>query len=337
MEVLEKQTIKTKIKKGNNIKDVIEGTKFSSMQELTKINPHFFTSRFLIYVGITCLGILGCIYGGILLKILSVITLGFMYAHAIELQHQALHYTAYKSKKLNRVVGVFLGIPMLVSFTDYQVHHWSHHKNLGTEENKEFFNYSYEKLHSLLFLLPHLLMVYHYADVAKWITLSLTGKVKPNIVKNKATDIREEYLIIFAVIVATVALSIYFESTLALLIWALPLVIAIPVHALIELPEHLGCPQLSTDPFHNTRTIQSTWLGKWFTNYNNYHVEHHFLPGVPNDKAYELHLAIKDRIVVLESSFANFYWWFLKELINGGKFESFKKNKEIDHVELVEN
>lgn len=305
-----------KFKKSEVLTDLFVNSKFSSMKELTEIDDWYFVRRLSYFLLITGVGMYLILSPQLILKILGIILVGLMYAHAIELQHQALHYTAFNNKKTNRFVGIILGIPMMVSFTDYQVHHWAHHKNLGTIKNKEFFNYSYDKLRSITFLLPHLFMVYHYMDVVKYFFLSLLNKQKSDVTKKEGRKIKHEYLIIFFTLVVAVSLSVYFKNYLVVYLWLLPLLVAIPVHALIELPEHLGCPQLSTNPFENTRTIRSGWLGVWFTNANNYHVEHHFLPGVPNDKAAELHKSLKNKITFLDKSFFNFYVQFVKMLFN---------------------
>jgi fatty acid desaturase len=290
------------------------------MKQLTQINNWYFVRRLCYLAILLAGGYASIIYGNLLFEILGIFIVGSLYAHAIELQHQALHHTAFTSKFWNRFAGVILGIPILVSYTDYQVHHWRHHRDLGTSANKEFFNYSYDKLRSVTFMLPHLFMVYHYRDVVKFMALSLRNKIKEDVSEQEGTKIKYEYLIMLATITIVVALSVYFKSTLAVYLWFLPLLVGIPMHALIELPEHLGCPQLSINPFHNTRTIKSTWLGVWFTNANNYHVEHHFLPGVPNDKAAELHRVLEPRIKVLDNSFISFYALFIKKLIKKEEF-----------------
>src|SRR5947199_6090306 len=58
-----------------------------------------------------------------IVSVVGMVLLGLVYAHAVELQHQALHNTAFPSKRWNRFVGYFLGLPMLVSFSDYQYSH----------------------------------------------------------------------------------------------------------------------------------------------------------------------------------------------------------------------
>jgi len=250
------------------------------------------------------------------LKIPAIIGLGLMYAHGVELQHQTLHNTGFPSRRWNRFVGFFLGLPMLVSFSDYQYNHLEHHRDLGTEEDQEFFNYGYERLTDLKPLLVHLFMVRHYLDVAGFIARSLVGWTKPDVKrKDTAVKIRNEYILMAIALATTVTLSIWFETLLALEIWLVPLSIAIPTHALIELPEHWGRDHDTINVLENTRTIKAGAIGSWFTNGNNYHIEHHWLPSVPNDAFAALHQQVRaslDEEKIL--SYSQFYKAFLGEL-----------------------
>src|SRR4051812_48291751 len=90
-----------------------------NLSELARVKPGPFLLRLLIYV---------LLVGGLITVIVmrhgfvsyfAIFLLGLLYAHAVELQHQALHNTALPSKFWNRFVGYFLGLPMLVSFSDY--------------------------------------------------------------------------------------------------------------------------------------------------------------------------------------------------------------------------
>jgi fatty acid desaturase len=102
------------------------------------------------------------------------------------------------------------------------------------------------------------------------------------------------------------------RTPLFLEIWFFPLLFAIPAHALIELPEHWGRNHDSLDVRTNTRTIKASWFGTWYTNGNNYHIEHHWLPAVPNDRFPELHRTIVGEIQT--ESYPAFYWRFFQEL-----------------------
>jgi len=271
-----------------------EETADIDLSKLTVINNARLVTKLLIVIAlITVFVTLVLLTRGALL-VLSMILLGLMYAHAVELQHQCLHNTGFRSRRLNRGVGIVLGLPQLVSFSDYQSSHFQHHKLLGTPEDREFFNYGYEALTSLKSLIPHLLMLRHYWDVAVNISKSLRGLTRTDVPARAAQRIRTEYLIMAGFLFSIAAITVAFNSLIFLKIWLLPLLIAIPTHALIELPEHIGCENQTNDVLRNTRTIKASRFG------------------VP-----ELHKKLETRIAHLESSYVSFYWWFLRQLFYG--------------------
>jgi fatty acid desaturase len=286
------------------------------MSSLTEINSIHFKLKLVIFVALTTGFISLTIMAGPFLWVFPAVLVGLMYAHAIELQHQCLHNTAFRNRPWNRRVGVLLGVPLLVSFSDYQHSHMRHHKLLGTSNDQEFFNYNYEALTSFRALIPHLFMVGHYPGVLANIARSVIGTfTKHEASPRTIRRIRNEYRIMAVFLVAMAAVSIGFETTLFLKIWLIPFFIGVPTHALIELPEHIGCDIHKPNVLSNTRTIKASWLGVWFTDGNNYHVEHHWLPGVPNDKFPQLYRLIQPYGAEhVESSYWAFYSDFMKRL-----------------------
>jgi fatty acid desaturase len=285
------------------------------MHVLAQVKGRYFAIRLLIVVSLVAVLIALTIMADGIIAVVPAVLLGLMYGHAVELQHQALHSTAFATRWLNRLAGVPLGMPLLVSFSDYQHSHLRHHRLLGTPEDREFFNYGYDALTTLRALIPHLLMVRHYRDVARYIVQSIFGGLKRDGANAKILGrIRTEYRLFALFLAAMLAATIIFKTDLFLWIWLIPLVIGVPTHALIELPEHIGCDTGTVDVLKNTRTIKASWLGNWFTNGNNYHVEHHWLPGVPNSRWPELHKKIAKDIKHLDSSYGSFYWAFAKLL-----------------------
>jgi fatty acid desaturase len=281
---------------------------------LTTINDRKFAMKLLILVLLYAVFIpLVALASGIVMAA-AIIILGLLYAHAVELQHQCLHNTAFRKSKWNRFVGVLLGVPALVSYSDYQASHFKHHKLLGTPEDREFFNYNYDSLTSLKTFIPHLFMLHHYRDVAANLVKAFIGFTRADVPPRTSKQIRVEYLIMSGFLVMMAVVTIVFQTPIFLKIWVLPLLITIPTHALIELPEHIGCNNQTTDVLNNTRTIKAGILGTWFTDGNNYHVEHHWLPGVPNEKLHHLNRELGSKIVYLESSYPAFYLNLLKQL-----------------------
>jgi len=293
-----------------------EGASVTNLRELVKVNSIHFQLKLVVYILVTVSLIGLTLTLPLPYWILPSLLLGLAYAHAVELQHQCLHNTAYRSRFWGRVVGVLLGLPSLVSFSDYQNSHLKHHRLLGTPEDKEFFNYAYQKLNSFPALITHLWMVRHYRDVMGFIFKSARGKLvrKDEATPTMARRIRFEYQLMAIFIAAMAFVTIYFQTTLFLKLWFIPLLVAVPTHALIELPEHIGCNTSRPDVLVNTRTIKTNKLLVWFVNGNNYHVEHHWLPAVPNDKFPELHAHVSSRITYADISYRSFYSQFFRNL-----------------------
>jgi len=303
-----------------------EDTEVTNLREIVKVNAIHFQLKLMVYIFVTVSLISLASFLPLPYWILPSLLLGLAYAHAVELQHQCLHSTAYRSKFWGRVVGVLLGLPSLVSFSDYQNSHLKHHRLLGTPEDKEFFNYAYKKLNSFPALIQHLWMLRHYRDVMGYIFNSARGKLvrKDEATLKMAKKIRFEYQLMAVFLVAMVFLTIFFQTTLFLKLWFIPLLVAVPTHALIELPEHIGCKTTINDVLVNTRTIRTNKLVVWFVNGNNYHVEHHWLPAVPNDKFPALHAYVKSRTAYADISYRSFYTQFFRNLRNGNLHQAWE-------------
>ncbi|HET6976581.1 MAG TPA: fatty acid desaturase [Pyrinomonadaceae bacterium] len=250
-------------------------------------------------------------------SIIPMMLLGMMFAHCIELQHQCLHHTAYRSKRWNRFIGFLLGLPSFVSYSDFQYSHMRHHRNLGTPKDKEFFDHDYESLRSVWQFLPHLFLIPYHKALACNIFNTLRGKLTRDDATPKILrKIRTEYLLMALAIASMVTLTIVFQTWIFVKLWFIPFLFSIPTHALIELPEHFGCNGKTPDVLKNTRTIRAGKFVIWFTNGNNYHAEHHWLPSVPTDKLEDLHQTLADRMEYLEDSYWSFYRKFFQHLLS---------------------
>ena len=303
----------------------IEGMEIGYLTEVSNIH---FGIKLLLLLAITTLLVLFTLTAPLFLWIIPSVLLGCMFAHAVELQHQCLHNTAFRSTRWNRIVGVLLGMPLLVSFSDYQNSHMRHHKLLGTPEDKEFFNYGYESLTTVRAFILHLFMPRHYCDVSGFIGKAIVGRTtREDASPRIASRIANEYRLMAVFLLALAAITIAFPSLLTLKLWLVPFVVGVPVHALIELPEHIGCNTAIPDVLSNTRTIKASRFGVWFTDGNNYHVEHHWLPGVPNHNFAKVHRIVNPHgIANLETSYRSFYLNFLTLLFRN-TLESAGKNR----------
>lgn len=246
---------------------------------------------------------------------LGIFVLGAMFTHAVELQHQCIHRTAFRTKRLNDFVGTLLGFPMLVSHFHYRASHLHHHRTLGTPMNHEFFKYDYSNSDRGIRILLGAFSFSRYGVLLKNFVKAISGQPFENIPSGAdQKEIRKQYFIMAGLLLLVLSVSVFERSPLLLKLWLLPLVlVAEPLHFLIELPEHFRCEMNCKNPLKNTRTIKSGTFLTWFTNGNNYHVEHHLFPQVSNEKLSEVHAIIQPKIEYFNSSYTAFFKTCLME------------------------
>jgi fatty acid desaturase len=282
------------------------------LKELARVRTGPFLFRLLAYLGLAAAAAAVIAAARGVPAFAAMVILGQLFAHGVELQHQTLHHTAFRGKSWNRFVGFLLGLPMLVSFSDYQWSHLRHHRTLGTKNDREFFNDGFERLTTLPALLVHLSMLRHWRAAAAAIAGALIGRARPDVKRETAGRMRTEYRWMGAAVIVAAGISLALHTLLAVKLWLVPLLFAMPTHALIELPEHWDRDHETPDLSRNTRTIRTGAFGFWFTNGNNYHTEHHWLPAVPNDRFPELHRQISDQIET--ETYPAFFKRFFAEL-----------------------
>lgn len=278
-----------------------------------------FTLKTTFWISWVVVAIYGIYIANNIFVVLSLqILLGAAFAHGVELQHQALHLSGFPSQKLSRFFGVLFGLPMLVSYSSYQDSHLFHHQMLGKPEDSEFFEYGDKEQRKFSSIINHFFLINHFRSFLKNFYDAVRGKrFTVQFLKRNSSRIRFEYLVMGIVFFGFAILSLYFNSNLFIKLWLVPLFLfAAPIHALIELPEHLNCNKNTVNVFENTRTVKTNPFLIWFTNGNNYHVEHHWLASIPPEKLASLHKKIEKNIVNLSPSYTNFYIKFFAKLLN---------------------
>lgn len=282
----------------------------------TEVVGTAFVLKLGLCAALTALGTLLAIQAPIAARILGTLLLGLMFAHAAELQHQALHGLGLRNRAANAAAGIILGIPMFISFSAYRATHLRHHRDLGTPANREFFDYGDQygeqgdrsRTGVALSWASRFSMVRHYLAFTASSLRALRGMDFAGETASTSRRIRRDHYVILAVLLGSVAWSAAAGCAAVLWVWLLPLaLVAGPVHAAIELPEHFRCETLSEDPFANTRTIRSNRLMTWFTNGNNYHVEHHLMPNLPIERLPDLHAEVRDRLIHFQPGYLKYF------------------------------
>lgn len=241
------------------------------------------------------------------------LALGIVFAHGLELQHEALHHNLFKSPRLNRAFGIAFGLPMLVSYTHYQVQHLHHHKYVGTERDKEIFNYSPESLRNVVSLS---LRAFNISRVPAFV-LTYCGFLQGQYdavfsSPKKRRRVFGEYTLMVALVAGALWWTATAGGEVFVACWFIPwLVFAEVAHFAIEFPEHLGCDRDNPDVLMNTRSYRANRVFEYIANRNNYHVEHHLYPKISPRHLRRAHVFIKGQSGHVEPS----YWRALRDIL----------------------
>ncbi|MFE7435492.1 fatty acid desaturase family protein [Streptomyces tendae] len=283
------------------------------LRRLSRADARIFAVKLVVLAALSGAAVLWIVLHGWLAALPAQLLLGTMFAHAVELQHQALHGTGLMSRRLNRWVGVALGVPMLVSYSRYRSLHLLHHRYLGTGQDTEFFQYGYNQRLTPGRLLASAFNVRRWLEGLPDVAMSL-GPVQryEEVISSDRIRrrIRTEYRITLGFLLTLAAVWWWTGSPVLVTLWLIPLLFAEPVHVAIELPEHLFCDRTSQNVFHSTRTVAGSWFSRWLTNANNLHVEHHLSMTTPMNKLPAVHTLIADRIEHQSRT----YWEFYREV-----------------------
>ncbi|MFE2432247.1 fatty acid desaturase family protein [Streptomyces sp. NPDC059373] len=242
--------------------------------------------------------------------------LGAVYTHMVELQHQCLHHSAFRNSKAHRIAGIPLGLPLLVVYSHYRVRHLQHHRSLGTPEDSEFFGFDTRQPLTWGMLARGSFDYVRVLTVLGEIGRSFTGRWTYDlgqIAERRRREVVAEYRLLGVVMAGAAGAALLGAGGPVLRLWVLPLLFAIPMHFLLELPEHILCDTDTTDVLRNTRSIRGSWLSTWFTNGNNLHVEHHAAMVVPINRLRERHGEVQIHAAYVERSYADFFRLVAKE------------------------
>jgi fatty acid desaturase len=264
--------------------------------------------------------------------VLGSIAVGLGGARNLELTHETLHYTLFRSRRINRLIGTILATPMGVSWRFWHFTHMQHHDDVRLEG----FSYQLERLAAPIDWIRHALMLAHWQDVLRraWMAVRWDrdamhrelgraanvdlAKIPDRVVRGALCD----YLLVAACFGVTVGvLSIY--SAAIPIVLGIHLVTAV-IHTAIELPEHLETDVASDDGLRNSRYIQANRFLSWIVNDNNRHAHHHWVDNAPVGNLWML-----DHIVEKRGAFVSNYPTFFRDIFAGAwrRWSSSRKHR----------
>jgi fatty acid desaturase len=202
---------------------------------------------------------------------------GFTVFNFTVLLHEVVHHAVFERRRAGaeRLLGLLYAVPSGISATQFTRWHLDHHAELGSDEDDPKRHHLSPKINArwykLLYCTPALFPIYFRA--ARLEAATYPAEVR-------ATIKRERWLAIGAHLGVLGAIGWWAGATAAIHAYILPVFFVFPVaFTLNRLGQHYDIDP--TDPAKWTTLVRSHWFWNAVFLNSNFHMEHHYFPGVP--------------------------------------------------------
>ncbi|MEP5730019.1 MAG: fatty acid desaturase [Sulfitobacter sp.] len=237
------------------------------------------------------------------------ITLMFLFT----LSHECTHATAFRTPKINDLIGQLVSLPLLLPFTWFRYFHLAHHKWTNDPENDpELIDGG--RPTTWRAYLWYLSGWGYWHGNASTLWQNAFGTISaPYLPPRKHALMRREARILLTLYVILLASLII--SPLGFWLWLCPALIGQPFLRLYLLAEHGHCPQVA-NMLENTRTTFTNRLIRFVAWNMPYHAEHHAMPMVPFHALPKLHAKIKSHLKSTSPGYRDFSCTYISALKN---------------------
>ncbi len=214
---------------------------------------------------------------------------GVVLVHLFSLQHECVHYTPFRTRWLNDLVGNACGLAIILPHQHFRYEHCDHHTYTQINgRDPEMI----ELPMSVWSYLWYISAIPYWTNYVTQILRHATGRLndidRTFITPHIAPVIFREARLMLAFYLVLALGSLAFGWTGVLTYWLIPLLLGQPVMRAIRLTEHVGRPNVD-DLTENTRTNLVTRPMRFLCWNMNYHAEHHYAASVPFHALPELH------------------------------------------------
>ena len=223
---------------------------------------------------------------------------GIVIVHFFSLEHECVHYTAFKTRKLNDFFGNLCGFVIILPFQQFRYEHCDHHTYTqlkGQDPELIELPISFWKYLWYISSIPY--WKAKLSQIARNSAGRLNDDDRAFIGKHEAPIIIREARIMVAFYAVVLTLAVIFGWTWVFWYWFGPLFLGEPVMRAIRLTEHVGRPNVD-DMKENTRTSLVTAPMQFLCWNMNYHAEHHYAASVPFHALPKLHKKLHGYVYV---------------------------------------
>ena len=193
--------------------------------------------------------------------------------------HETVHYTAFRSRRLNRAVSLACGWVLLLPPRWFRAFHLEHHRwTQDPERDPELAVPPPRTWGEYLWRISGLP---YWGSQVRTLLRHAAGRVaEPYVARPERGAVVREARLYLASYAVLAAFSVAAGNAALLWFWVLPAVLGQPVLRLYLLAEHTGCPMVP-DMLENSRTVHTTAAVRFLAWNMPYHAEHHAHAAIP--------------------------------------------------------
>ncbi len=225
---------------------------------------------------------------------LALLVHGFVLIFLFAPLHETVHRTAFRSRRINRLVSWFCGAVLMLPPDYFRAFHFTHHRY--TQDPERDPELAYAKPSSWRSWLWTVSGIPFWRERLTVIWQHATGRVSQPFISAtaRAGIVREARVLIGVYVVVGVA-AVAAQSAWPIYYWVLPVLLGQPFLRMYLLAEHTGCP-LVADMRVNSRTTLTNRAMRRLAWNMPFHTAHHVYPGVPFHALSEVHERIRDSV-----------------------------------------
>ena len=227
------------------------------------------------------------------------------------LLHESVHYTAFRSRRLNRAVSVVCGWILLLPSRYFRAFHLEHHR--WTQDPERDPELAVPPPRTWSEYLWRVSGFQYWTSRVRTMLVHASGRVtEPYIGARERAAVVREARVHLASYVAVAVVSAAAGSAAVLWIWIVPVVLGQPMLRLYLLAEHTGCPMVP-DMLQNSRTVHTNAVVRFLAWNMPYHAEHHAYAAIPFHALPEAHRALAPFVRKQSPGYASVH----RELVRG--------------------
>jgi fatty acid desaturase len=207
--------------------------------------------------------------------------------------HESVHYTAFRTRRLNIVVGWIASVPTLINATFYRLFHYAHHRH--TQDPQRDPELTGPPPRTILEYIQRISGWGYYRGRAEFFGRILRNdwREMPYIPERERAAVRRSVAAMLGIVALAFAAWSELDPAGPWLYWIGPVVLAQPILRVMLLSEHTLCSN-DDNGLTNTRTTLVNPLVHLVHWNMPYHAEHHLYPSIPFHLLPEAHREIGD-------------------------------------------